>query len=262
MTSLISLPPPLPKPSLGGYMTVEHDGTAAFNRGIFENYETALSIAYAVEESGEFAKVKPSTARKVEVFPISTALYIALISSDHPMKRRFDLEEAVRNTIWVLDGFRAWGTPQEARFFPAGLQAREAEKPEKTTVQGKAAKLGVTVSAVFYHKKPVGTPLTDQEMLVLDHDWAAYQAKSSARSKRCETKEAYLLWRQQCAARDRAKAGSLSGSEQLHSYRLAPSEDGGDHKMPQRALVATDVPTERLEAGGIKNKGKERVGYS
>ena len=43
MMPLVSLTPPLAKPTLGGYMTVEHDGTAAFNRGIFESYEGALS---------------------------------------------------------------------------------------------------------------------------------------------------------------------------------------------------------------------------
>jgi hypothetical protein len=70
----------------------------------------------------------------------------------------------------------------------------------------RAAMLGVTVSALIYHKQPVGTPLTDQENLVLDHDWAAYQAKSSAKAKACKTKDAYLAWRRQCAARERAKA--------------------------------------------------------
>ncbi|CAB3802524.1 hypothetical protein LMG28614_05631 [Paraburkholderia ultramafica] len=186
-------------------MAVEHDGKTAFNWGTFDSYELARSIAYLVEEDDEKAKIKPSASRKVDAFPITSALYIELFDHEHPMRQSFDLTEANRNIIWV-EGIKGWGTAEEAQAFPPKSAKKAAETQPKMTAQEKAAMLGVTVSSIFYHKKPVGSPLTDQEKLVLDHDWAAYQAKTSKKATASKTKEAYLESRQKIAAEVRERA--------------------------------------------------------
>lgn len=210
-------------------MAVEHDGKAAFNRGVFFNYEDARSMADALEENEKFARVKPSSTRKLEVFPLTSDLFTQDFGPDHLLSSNgFDLAEANRNMVRMVEGFKGWGTPEEAQAFPPVSLSREPEKPQKMTVHERAAMLGVTVSALFYHKQAVGTPLTDQENRVLDRDWTAYQAKSSDKLKACKTKEAYLTWRRQCAARERAKA------------RGQPRRSD-DNQQPERPPVTFDA---------------------
>ncbi|MFL9936947.1 hypothetical protein P0D88_50260, partial [Paraburkholderia sp. RL18-103-BIB-C] len=194
------------------------------SHGIYETYEEAASWAYIVEETTGFAKLEPTAARRIEPFPISTALRdAALFKPDHPMStsRPFNFEDAKRNRV-LVGGLRVWGTSEEARAFKPVSLKREPEKPQKMTAKEKAAMLGVPVAALFYHSKPPDAPLTDREEKVLDHDWAAYQAKSADKPKACKTKEAYLAWRRLCAARDRAKAQDPA----------ARSDDRKHHKRP------------------------------
>src|ERR1700722_18401171 len=125
MTSLVPLTPLIEQPTLGGYMTVEHDGATAISHGIYESYEEAASWAYIVEETTGFAKLRPTAARRIEPFPISTALRdAALFKPDHPMStsRPFKFEDARRNMV-LVGGLRVWGTSEEARAFkPVSLK--------------------------------------------------------------------------------------------------------------------------------------------
>jgi hypothetical protein len=214
----------LAEPTLGGYMTVEHDGATAISHGIYETYEEAASWAYIVEETTGFARLESTAARRIEPFAISTALRdSALVQRDHPMStsRRFKFEDAKRNMV-LVGGLRVWGTSEEARTFKPVPLKREPETSQKMTVKEKAAMLGVPVAAVFYHSKPLDASLTDQEEKVLDHDWAVYEAKSADKPKACKTKEAYLTWRRLCAARDRAKTQDQAIRSEGHKPRDLP----------------------------------------
>jgi hypothetical protein len=167
----------------------------------------------------------PTPARRIEPFPISTALRdAALFQQGHPMStsRPFKFEDAKCNMV-LVGGLRVWGTPEEAQAFKPVSLKQEPEKPQKMTVKEKAAMLGVPVAAVFYHSKPLDAPLTDQEEKVLDHDWAAYQAKSSDKPKACKSKESYLTWRRLCAARDRAKAQDPATRSDERKHHERPS---------------------------------------